>query len=159
MRGIQTAKLVFDLGGDDEQTVMLGYYNVVKNKPELLYFEHEGSIDGERDSRLKAVHVSFDFDVNLWKYGTPGSKFNEIMGLLGKKFVFWLHKDGLPFKKISGDNALFIIKEYEEYYKTTTDWKDGLKITIESQNPIDPLLPDPIVVEPSEIIMTPGVYL
>ena len=132
--GVKSPKFKNILTGKE---VIMQYVTIKENKPEVKYFDHESSIDCERDYRLKAVHKDHSWNMNLYKYPDPVAKYNEIMANLGQKVILWKHQDRNPYKTKTGADAVFLFYDFEEYYITTTDYKDGLTLIFKSMNPID----------------------
>lgn len=134
--GSSGPKIVYDLGGPNEKTVLLGHW--VPGKDELdseKVLIHESELETDRDFiDLGGGYWVYDGFMYLFKYNDPfliRSKFEEINQFNRKKVVLYKHLDGDPFKDSLGNNVLFYMNCYPKNYQTL-DYRDLLYIQFRS---------------------------
>jgi len=149
-------KFVYDLGGENEQTVNLSFWEDSKDEPEERELVHEG--EGKPALRIiKDLGDYWEFEglIHLFMYGSlteQRSKFEEIWQFNKKNVCLWRHRDGEPFKDSEGNNALFYLK-VTAMHRDKLDYRDLLLLNFRSLGEVEPS--DGSVIAPTidEILM------
>jgi len=154
--GSAAPKFVFDLGGENEATVILNYWVTTIDEPDSREIVHESEIEADRDFIDRGDFWVYEGRVNLHKYSSMAfirSKFEEINQFNKKKVTLWRHQDGEPFKDSNGNNLLFYMK-ITPTFLTTLDFRDILIINFRSLGAIDHSDGSDILIQPNEIVAT-----
>lgn len=135
--GTTAPKFVYDEGGTFQKTVTLTYGIITRNESVTEYVEHRSEIDGDREWVAKCSHREVEIEYNLWKEGTAASRmYNTIERFKGSKVSLYLHSDGDRFETSPGVAALFTLTEVEAWHVETATYKDRLRLTFKSTNPV-----------------------
>jgi len=134
--GTGRPKFVYDLGGEDESEILLDHFIVDDDNLEDDVIEHESVITKYRDWEEKGEHYLFSGRMNIFRFGNPFAKYQEVMAYKNSLVTLWRHRDHDAFQDSSGNIVLFKVK-MEPYYFTQAKYKDVIKLTFKSQKPVD----------------------
>lgn len=161
--GSEGPKIVFDLGGENETTVILGKWVTTADEPDSLReIINESELEDDRDIiSLGGEFWKFEGFVHLHKYSDPElirSKFEEIYQFNRQNVVLYKHKDGNYFKDTNGDAVLWKMNCFPKNYQPL-DYRDLLIVQFRSLKGVDFSDSSTIVVQPSEIIIEGGAVI
>lgn len=130
--GVSAPKFVFDRGGGSETTVLLDFATIVRDEPEVETIRHQSRLDGKRVYIPKGKHWLFDVRLNLYKYGDPAAKYDDLKAYENELVTLWRHRDGEQFKKAGGADCLFQIVEVTAFALENVEYRDAVLIRFES---------------------------
>jgi hypothetical protein len=114
-------------------SVNIDYAVVEAFEPEFDGIIHKSEISGDKVVINSSRHLNVEIIVNLWKEGNPTTKYNTIRGLLDTEQDFYLHRDGTAVRNAANTaNAKFLVKEVTPFYLETAQYRDRLRIVLES---------------------------
>jgi hypothetical protein len=127
------------LFGDEEPKVVTGtpttiilYNSVTTWKQNHITDTIVNKANGLRTFNYRGYHLEFDIDINIEKFATPGTKLNELLGLLYTEVTFFLHKDGISIRDSSNVAVPFFVAEVNPYYLETKDYYDKCLMMLKS---------------------------
>jgi hypothetical protein len=116
--GLQEPKLIFDLGGANEATLLLDYTELITSFAESNDIMHEDELSGQRVWIDKGDHASFTIRCYLGEefYASPDAKLREIEGFRRKMVRFYPHRDGNAISDQLGYGVDFRVTEIKPFY-------------------------------------------
>ena len=156
--GVESPKIVFDLGGPGEVTVILNHWVPLIDEPDERIVVQESELDSDREFLPRSEYLKFAGKVLLFKYGNLTlirSKFEEIYQFKYKKVVLWKHRDGEPYKDADGNPILFFVKATPQNLSTLI-YKDVLYLEFLSTKGVDYSDSSIVIPQANEIVMDGG---
>ena len=153
--GIEPPKWIYNRGYTDEHIILFDYVYDLKFTQGIEYIKLESEISLDRYFILQGIYLEAEFKMNLFKYSTDiatvKAKKDEILSYLGLPGTFWLHRDGVQFKRYGNLDALFILHDVSSFYRDNVEYRDGLIIKLKTLVPIE-LIPISVIMKTNIII-------
>jgi hypothetical protein len=136
--GTGVPQIVYDRGGAGEVTISLPYSLITSSEPDTDLQVNESDIDGTREVYDRGTHWTVEILYHLYKEADPITKYGVLTSYKNTPVTFYLHDDASPFTQAADPDAdaMFVLKEVEPFYLESARYKDGLRLTFESMQPV-----------------------
>jgi len=156
--GTSAPKFIYDLGGVNEEEVLLDRVRILRDEPDLDDIEHKSVITGHTEWTNKGKHWTFEVQVQIFDEDNYTNAYNLYLSLKSfkhKLVTLWKRRDGTQIQNDNDEDVLFFIERVEENYLEHYLFPDFLIMTFVSQNPVDlPLttIPPPVYETPVTVL-------
>lgn len=123
----------------DNTVVDLDHCQVTRSEPDYDRTVHQSKLSGDRNAITRGYHWVFECIEHLYKYGTPGTKFNTINGFLNDvvQILYW-HRENYGFRDSSNNDVPFVLVEVTPYAVTDKNiYEDAIRMKFISTKYVD----------------------
>ena len=120
-------------------TIEFDYSVLKKFNMEYNTINNQNLLNGNRNhfNLGKSGHLVIEFAENLWKYGDPEGKAEDIRDELFKEVEFYFDKDTSNYIADLDDlPVMFYFAGWKRFFIEESTWQDGVMLTFKSTQPV-----------------------